>query len=205
MVKKQGKVAVKKLIVALGVMVVMLVSAWLASPYWMMYQLKHAYENNQPERISSYIDYDAVKESLKPQMNAQWFGTDLNQGERPSWKKLLGAYMGEPITDAILDTVVTPKTMILLLQGKQFSQALVSQQKLDDRSNVMQANMSHAASEDSTSELSSTELQYHAGYRDLNHFVIHVVHVQGADTQFIFTRDGWNWKMTDIDLGLAKN
>ncbi len=204
-VKKQGKVAVKKLIVALGVMVVMLVSAWLASPYWMMYQLKQAYENNQPERISAYIDYDAVKESLKPQMNAQWFGTDLNQGERPSWKKLLGAYMGEPITDAVLDTVVTPKTMILLLQGKQLSQSLVSHQKLDDSSNVMQANMSHTASEDSTSELSSTELQYHAGYRDLNHFVIHVVHLQGADTQFIFTRDGWNWKMTDIDLGLTKN
>ncbi|WP_111893011.1 DUF2939 domain-containing protein [Acinetobacter sp. MB5] len=192
----------KKLILALGVAMFMCVLAWLASPYWMMYQLKQAYENNQPEKISAYIDYHAVKESLKPQMNARWFGADLNQGERPSWRHLVGEYIGEPITNAILDRVVTPKTMILLLQGKQFSQSLAHSQA-DASSTVMQANMSHTASDSAPTE-SSNELQYHAGYQDLNHFVIHVVHLQGADTQFIFTRDGWNWKMTDIDLGLAK-
>lgn len=193
----------KKLIVTLGILVFLLIAAWLASPYWMMYQLKQAYEQNQPERISAYIDYDAVKESLKPQMNAQWFGKDLRQGQRPSWKHLVGEYLGEPITDAILDSVVTPKTMILLLQGKQLTQSLAIHHKNEESSsNIIQANMSRTAS-DPVSTVSSSELQYHAGYRDLNHFVIHVVHLQGADTQFIFTRDGWHWKMTDIDLGLG--
>lgn len=193
----------KKLIVTLSVVVVLVIAAWLASPYWMLYQLKQAYENNQPERISAYIDYEAVKESLKPQMNAQWFAADLNQGQHPSWKYLVAQYLGEPITDAVLDRVVTPKTLILLLQGKQLAQSLSIHHKTEENSsNIIEANMSHTAS-DPVSTASSSELQYHAGYRDLNHFVIHVVHLQGADTQFIFTRDGWHWKMTDIDLGLG--
>lgn len=193
----------KKLIVTLSVVAVLVITAWLASPYWMLYQLKQAYENNQPERISAYIDYEAVKESLKPQMNAQWFAADLNQGQHPSWKYLMAQYLGEPITDAVLDRVVTPKTLILLLQGKQLAQSLSIYHKTEENSsNIIEANMSHTAS-DPVSTASSSELQYHAGYRDLNHFVIHVVHLQGADTQFIFTRDGWHWKMTDIDLGLG--
>lgn len=193
----------KKLIVTLSVVVVLVITAWLASPYWMLYQLKQAYENNQPDRISAYIDYEAVKESLKPQMNAQWFAADLNQGQHPSWKYLVAQYLGEPITDAVLDRVVTPKTLILLLQGKQLAQSLSIHHKTEENSsNIIEANMSHTAS-DPVSTASSSELQYHAGYRDLNHFVVHVVHLQGADTQFIFTRDGLHWKMTDIDLGLG--
>ena len=193
----------KKLIVTLSVVAVLVITAWLASPYWMLYQLKQAYENNQPERISAYIDYEAVKESLKPQMNAQWFAADLNQGQHPSWKYLVAQYLGEPITDAVLDRVVTPKTLILLLQGKQLAQSLSIHHKTEENSsNIIEANMSHTAS-DPVSTASSSELQYHAGYRDLNHFVVHMVHLQGADTQFIFTRDGWHWKMTDIDLGLG--
>lgn len=192
----------KKRIVMLGLPIVLCVMAWLASPYWMMYQLKQAYEQNQAEKISAYIDYRAVKESLKPQMNAAWFANDLRQGEHPAWQHLIADYLSEPINNAILDRVVTPQTLILLLQGKQLAQSLKHETQ-DQSATIMQANMSQSAS-DVSSALSSSELKYHAGYRDLNHFVIYVSHLQGADTQFIFSREGgWHWKMTSIDLGLT--
>ena len=52
-----------------GLLVLLIAGWWFASPYWVLYQVKQAVEENQLGKLSSYIDYPAVRQSLKSQLS----------------------------------------------------------------------------------------------------------------------------------------
>ncbi|MEB3753689.1 DUF2939 domain-containing protein [Acinetobacter sp. MD2(2019)] len=193
----------KKWLGGVGVVLLIVLGTWVASPYWMLYQLKQAYEQNQSEKISSYIDYAQVRESLQPQIESV-FLSHLEEGQDASnseWYQRIHAILDTHISRQILDLLVSDQTIQLLMQGKQLSELIPQFEKSVERhsaQNMLQANtniyVEPTVKQDAT---------YHAAYTSPNTFVVSLIRQNGKRTQFIFNRvAGWNWKMTAIDLGL---
>lgn len=94
--------------VALGVLAAFL----YASPYWTLHQLKVAAQETNASDLSKYIDYPALRDSVKSQMRAvmnKRVGSallatgDSKDGDAVS---ALGASMGAVFASAMLDQVV---------------------------------------------------------------------------------------------------
>lgn len=47
------------------------VAYWFASPYWVSYQIEQAVKNNDADKLSSYIDFEQLKQSLKTQLERE--------------------------------------------------------------------------------------------------------------------------------------
>lgn len=195
----------KKWLSGLVVIAVLILMTWIASPYWMLYQLKQAYQQQQPEKISSYVDYQQVRSSLKPQIEKALL-LHLQTGkkqESQGWYGIIRGILDTQISQKILDTFVSEKMIQLLMQGKQLSEMIPHfEEKQERRSaqNMLQANSIIYKNEQS--EKKDHKVSYQAHYLSPNRFAVALTRQDGKQTKFIFNRHGWQWKMTSIDLGL---
>ena len=106
----------KKII--LGIIVVIAVGYIFAAPYLTVYQMKIAAENHDGEAISEHIDFPALRQNLKDQLNAQ-LGVELAQeamDDNPF--TTLGAAFGGMLVGKMIDVYVTPAGIIELMKGE---------------------------------------------------------------------------------------
>ncbi|MEB3767966.1 DUF2939 domain-containing protein [Acinetobacter sp. MD2] len=180
--------------------VILIAGTWVASPYWMMYQLKQAYQQQQFERVSTYIDYAQVRQSLEPQIESVVV-SQLPQNQS-RWHAIVRKMIESKMSQSVLDHLVSDRTLQLLMQGKQLSDIIPHFNLTEQRRsayNVLQANT--AVYEDPSKKPQGTN--YHTAYVSPNRFAISLQTQDGKQTQFIFSRyAGWYWKMTAVDLGL---
>lgn len=104
-----------------------------ASPYWVLYQMHRAIEHNQVDKIARYIDFPAVRSSLKPQVQRfieQKLGMDKHQHIWGKW----GSKLSEKTAEQAIEFAVNADSIALLMQGKQLKQAL----SLPEQQNVLQ-------------------------------------------------------------------
>ena len=59
--------SVRKIAIAAMVLVVGIVAVYLGSPYWTLYQIRSAATAGEGDRIATYVDFPAVRESIKSQ------------------------------------------------------------------------------------------------------------------------------------------
>ncbi|MFT4020922.1 MAG: DUF2939 domain-containing protein [Acinetobacter sp.] len=193
---------VKKISIVIFSVLFLFIAWWFVSPYWMLYQLKQAYEEHRSDQIAQYIDYDAVKSSLQPQIVAALSSNDISKHD--SWYQLIRGLLNSQITNQALNLVVSPETIMLLMQGQKLTELMPKfQQSIarESAKNVFEANTPTISSNALVNEKS----KYHAAYRDINTFVLYVSRSDHQSTQFIFNRRGWQWKMVAIDLALNKH
>ncbi len=110
---KKHRIGVYSLMSAFALVLII----WLESPYWVLYQIRQAYEQNQPEKISKYIDYAAVKSSLKPQIQ-QWMVQQLGLSQMPELVQKWGTSFSTNLSDAAVEAIVNPTSLMLLMQGQ---------------------------------------------------------------------------------------
>lgn len=97
--------------------VVLLCASWIASPYWASYRVHSALKNNDAALLAQYIDFPAVRASLKPQVEQQLeqrLGVKETEG-------LLGQVQQQGVewlSHNIVDWIVSPTGILLILQGK---------------------------------------------------------------------------------------
>ena len=203
------------LIIAVGWMI--------ASPYWVLYQIRQAYEHNQPEKIAQYIDFAAVKSSLKPQVE------DLIQQKTglqhlPEFAQSWGGQLSTALSATLVDSLVNPTSIMLLLQAKALKQSIQLPEitKLTNPSMISPGIelFTHAenkvAEPPHTSTLSKNDstptavalkqsqpLEPKASYSAWNRFDLYVP-LQGLSeakyTVFSMQRRGWSWKIVEIQL-----
>lgn len=112
-----------KWIAAVAAAVILLAGAgwYLESPIYTLGQMRDAARANDSARLSSYIDYPALRESLKSQIMARVAGdvAKQNRSGLGSFEvALAGAVIG-PLTDAI----VSPAGVRVMLLSKQRDEA----------------------------------------------------------------------------------
>lgn len=92
------------------------VAAWY-SPRHTIYAMQEAARAGDTDRMSSYIDYPAFRESVKANFNAQLAkpgGPARNSGPLGAF----GAILASTMVNAVVDAFVTPEAVAMLVKGE---------------------------------------------------------------------------------------
>jgi len=162
------------LLVAIGVIIV------YASPYWTVRQMEKAVHNRDAAALSHYVDFPAVKESLKAN-----FSTQLKQkmgGEKNDNPLVaLGTALVGAVLNPFIDTLVSPEGLATMMSGNR-----------PDPTNPRVP----AGPGDHPEEPNVTK-----GYESLNRFVIQVSPKEKPEQKidFVFRREGLlSWKLSTV-------
>jgi hypothetical protein len=204
----------KPLIIVLGVIAVVAVLGYgYASPYLALDRLKRAADARDAQTVSEYVDYPALRESLKEQV-AGLLTRRLHATGNPF--AAIGAMIGVALIGPMVDAYATPDGVAALLNG------IPPRGNPNDRPPAPQDTQSTAATgaaqpgvapapgaatsppvaPATTTAAPPQPPQTTASYRSLNEFVVTYQHGVG-DTRYsaILRREGlFSWKLAAVDL-----
>ena len=184
---------------------------FFASPYWVLYQINQAYQQNNAVRISKYIDFAQVKASLKPQIQ-QRMHTAIGIEHLPQALQKWGNQLNNVLGDQLIDVVMNEQTILLLMQGKELKEAIglntrATKNNINDvleLKNTLDALSSLPNIESSLPEHLPTKVaspaKRKAHYTKWNQFDIVIPTDSGSATRVIMTRAGLSWKITAVLL-----
>ena len=167
-----------------GLVVIFLIYFY-ASPYIVLNNIKKAAEQGDADKLSGYIDFPSVKQSMKDQVKAAMV-EELASSKEQDGFEALGTMLATAMIDPLIDGLVTPDGVALMLQG----------QKLDfDLNNYTPEDKPKAKNED---------VDYKAGYLSFNRFKVQIIDANDPDESLdvIMHRDWLSWKVTRINFSL---
>ena len=157
------------------------------APYLTAYQLQRAIVEQDREALGEYVDFPALRESLKGELNA---AIAREMPEEDSAFAVLGVALVGVMTDRMIDAYVTPAGLRALMTdpGKRIDPS-------GETSDV------HPG----TSSLSDRlDMDIEMGYRNLNRFdIVATSKETGDQVSFILRRSGIGWKLAEVRLALG--
>ncbi len=88
----------------LAALLALAVAWYAASPYWTLRQVAAAAKADDTERLSSYVDYPALREDVKAKLTARLI--DVTKADDPTAR--LGRAMGMALMAPMVDAFVSP-------------------------------------------------------------------------------------------------
>ena len=179
----KGKVVVPILIVAL-----LFGALYFASPYWSLFRMRKAVENNDAVYVSDHVDFPQLRESLKATFKTQ-MAKEVATSDADGFEAL-GAALGAMMIGPMVDALVTPEGLIGMMQGKDLGEI--------DPASPGSSDGSHSTP--SEAEMNIAEM----GYETLNRFVVKVGEASEEESlSLVFNRHGlFFWKLARIRLQL---
>ena len=170
-----------------GLMVIIAVYLY-ASPYLVLNNIKDAAEQGDADKLSGYIDFPSVKQSMKDQFKAAMV-EELASSDEQDGFEALGTMLAAAMIDPIIDGVVTPDGVALMLQGQKLDFDLNNDAPLDKP------------------DTNNEDIDYKAGYLSFSRFKVEIIDADDADESLdvIMHRDGLSWKVTRIAFSLDSN
>ena len=100
----------------IGVAAALALAWYFGSPYWTLKQMADAVAANDTDRLATYVDFAALKDSMKNEVKAN-AAKELMKGEQ-NGLGALGAAIGVAMADGMIDAFVTPEMLRAMLAGK---------------------------------------------------------------------------------------
>ena len=173
-----------KVKVLLSIVVVAFGVWFYFTPHLAVRAMKAAADVQDAARLSSYVDFAALKADLKSSLSAKLVSHAAAGGENNPLQ-VAGAAMATAIVDPMIDALITPENLALMMEGAKTHPAGVTKPTAKHDS----------GSRESSSETSTT-------YEGFNRFVVTVKH-KGSDATIglIFQRNGlFAWKLSGLRL-----
>jgi hypothetical protein len=154
--------------------------ALYASPYITLYQMYQAVEHKDVQQVSDYVDFPALRESVKTNLRTV-MAKETAQQSNPILS-LLGSVVGGAVLDPVVDNLVTPSGVTALLEGQQL--------QIGEKGSQAQFKP-QAGSPDVKAE-----------YESFNQFAVSVK-PKGEDVEpvtLLLSRNGLSWKISGVRL-----
>ncbi|ASL42475.1 hypothetical protein bAD24_I03220 [Burkholderia sp. AD24] len=213
--------ATRPLIVTLVVIVVIAALAFAyASPYLALNNLKRAADARDAQTVNQYVDFPALRESLKQQVTGL-LTRRLDAHSNGNPLAAIGAMIGVALIGPLVDAYATPDGVAALLNGMPprgnpgerppappaandpaAAAADASAPTPAPAPPVAPTQPDAAANNANPAATPAQPPQTTAGYRSLNEFVVTYQHGAGdARYSAIFAREGlFTWKLAAVDL-----
>ena len=143
-------------------------------------EIRKAAEQGDEEKLAVYIDFPALKTSIRQNI----IGVDGDQKKRTTPRPFaaIGRFLGNVIVNSVLDVVVSPPGISALVQGT----------------------MPDAINQDGKSEERSAPAEYDVRreYETLSRYVIRFLD-KGSNNEklaLVMTRDGLSWKLSGVRI-----
>lgn len=154
---------------------------WLFfTPHLAVSGMKSAAEGRDAAKLSSYVNFPALKESLKATFNAK-LASDVTKKDDGSPFTALGAAMAAAFINPMIDALVTPESLAMMMKGD----------KPQPGKSGTQSPQSDSSADTSMS------------YESFNRFVVSVKKKgeTGEPVHLVFDRDGlFSWKLSAIRM-----
>jgi hypothetical protein len=168
-----------------------------ASPYIALDRVKRAADARDAQTVNEYVDFPALRASLKDQIVALLTRRiDVQRSGNPL--AIIGAMIGAALVGPLVDSYATPDGVAAILNG------IPPRGKPGERPPAPRQADAHAPMPASAPapDASRQPPQTTAGYRGINTFVVTYQHGAGdARYSAIFRRSGLvSWKLVAVDL-----
>ncbi|MFM0605627.1 DUF2939 domain-containing protein [Paraburkholderia sediminicola] len=205
--------ATRPLIVTLIVIVVIAALGFAyASPYMALNNLKRAADARDAQTVNEYVDFPALRESLKQQVTGLLTRRlDAHGNGNPF--AAIGAMIGVALIGPLVDAYATPDGVAALLNGMPPRGNPGERPPVPGAENPPAAaapapqppvagNTNNSAANNGNDATPPQPPQTTAGYRGLNEFVVNYQHGAGdARYSAILRREGlFTWKLAAVDL-----
>jgi hypothetical protein len=164
-----------------------------ALPYITLYQIKEAAEQNNPEKLARYIDFNAVRQDLKEQLKTfVAVRRETIRKTAPVLEMIGGELLGrvtDTMVDRVLDTLVTPAGLDELMRGKIIlGQVFRGEKKL----------------EDGKTRPGEPPPEVSFKYESVSRFIVEIKNQADPNkkVKLVLTRRGLKWKLTALKLPL---
>ncbi len=206
---ERGSLRRTSIITLVVLVVIALLGFGYASPYLALDRLKRAADARDAATVNQYVDFPALRESLKQQVTAL-LTRRLDSQSNGNPLAAIGAMIGVALIGPLVDAYATPDGVAALLNGipprgepGERPPPPPSPPQSSDATPPAQAQPQQPAAKDTQSPQQSPQPpQTTAGYRGINEFVVTYQHGVG-DTRYsaILHRDGlFSWKLAAVDL-----
>ncbi|WP_175940228.1 DUF2939 domain-containing protein [Caballeronia sp. BCC1704] len=166
-----------------------------ASPYIVLDRVKRAADARDAQTVNQYVDFPALRASLKDQIAALLTRRiDVQKSGNPL--AIIGAMIGAALVGPLVDSYATPDGVAAILNG------IPPRGNPGERPPSAGKADANASASVSPSNPAPQPPQTTAGYRGINTFVVTYQHGAGdARYSAIFHRSGLvSWKLVAVDL-----
>lgn len=174
---------------ALVIVVLVLLAGWIAAgPFLAINGIRQAVKAQDAAALSEYIDFPAVRTSLKQQVDdyvVRRAGADLQSS-------LLGSIalqLASGATDGIVDMMATPAGLAAVMEGRNFWHRVSGQRSSENP----------YATAPARDPLEGAKYRYESPFR----FTATLDNADGEPVVFVLTRNGFAWKVTEVRVPLA--
>ena len=178
----------------LAALVAILVAAALYfGPHWTVYRMRKAIDARDATALSSQVDFPALKESVKAQLMTKMGGLMNSSGMKDSPLAGVGQMIGKGLINQTVDALVTPASVMVLMQQGSFPAA--------GGSPPSAPNGPGGPGAPGGQDGSSTAPRYAIDYLDFSTVQIHAR--DGSPGKFFLRRHGgFFWKLSAVELPL---
>ena len=172
----------QKVLGAIGLLAVLVIGVWFYfTPHLALHGMKAAADARDAVKLADYVNFPALKESLKGTFNAKLASMVASDPKKDPSTALAGAFIGMMI-GPMVDALVTPEGLATMMQGEK--------PKLG------------GAPSGSSQPALGQEVSH--GYETFDRFVVTVKNTTSADpVQLVLTRDGmFSWKLSAVRISL---
>jgi hypothetical protein len=166
-------------------------STWFYfTPYLAVSAMKSAAEAKDAAKLSDYVNFPAVRDSLRASFNAK-LAAEVPKGSDNNPFSALGAAMAAAFINPMIDALVTPESLAMMMKGEKPKPANNSAQSSSPESEVVASESSESNDDTSMS------------YENFDRFVVTVKKKDSAEEPFglVFNRDGiFSWKLSALRL-----
>ena len=149
------------------------------TPHLAVSGMRSAAEAKDAAKLSDYVNFPAVKESLKASLNAK-LATQVSKEQDGNPFAALGAAMAAALINPMIDALITPEGLAMMMKGDKPRPGVNTEQQ-------------HA---DSNAETSMS-------YESFDRFVVTVKKKDATEEPlgFVFNREGmFSWKLSALRL-----
>jgi hypothetical protein len=196
-------------ITGVALIVVVLAVFAYASPYLVLSRLRDAVQARDANMINHYVDYPALRVSLKQQVT-QMLSQRMDSEKLQHPLAALGALVGMAFVNPLVDAYATPDGVAALLKGMpprgepgEAPPSVANEQPEQAPGAPSQAEPSSSQpSASASAQANAPQAKANAGYRDMNTFAVTYARgATGTPYSVIFHRRGWfSWKIDAVEL-----
>jgi hypothetical protein len=193
----------RRLFVAGGIVVAILISCYFASPYWTLYRLKRAVDQNDAIFVADHVDFPRFRESIKGALTAG-LAKEAAKEDAEGFEAL-GAAFGALMLGPMIDSLVTPEGLIQMMQGRDMGSIADAGESPTRTGSAKKVDNSPEGSEASERGMKISRIRYET----LNRFAVTIAGstdpatLQEKSITMLFSRRGLvGWQLSGVRMAL---
>lgn len=166
-----------------GAIVLLVIAAYGASPYYAFWRFREALRTADREAITARVDFPALRESLKRELHARFFphASSDKSKKKDRWRAMLES-AAPTLIDTLVDAYVTPDGIVALLADPHIAVAQKQPPNPSDAAPFARHNF----------DWSKVHRAFFTGIRDF------AVDANGTKLRFRFSLDGWRLRAIEL-------